>query len=141
MKALDPVSRIMTSNLVKLNYDDQLTKAEDLFKKHKIRHLPVVRANQVIGMLSYTDLQKVCFADQGDDAETNIETVVYNAFTLEQVMSKQVLTVFPWTPIKEVAILLSEANFNALPVVEHDKLVGIVTTIDLLKYYISQYEE
>jgi len=141
MKALDPVSQIMTSNLVKLNVTDKLTMAEELFKKYKIRHLPVVKGLTVVGMLSYTDLQKVCFTDQFDDDDDRLEAIVYNAFPLEQVMNKQVVTVFPHTPIKEVADILSKASFNALPVVDNGNLVGIVTTVDLLKYFVSQYNE
>lgn len=139
MKPLDPVSRIMTSNIIKLNIDDQLTKAEELFKKHKIRHLPVVNGDTIVGILSYTDLQKVSFTDDFDDAISGVQAIVYNSYSIEQVMTKQILSVFPWTPIKEVAKILSESNFNALPVVQDEQLVGIVTTVDLLKYYISQY--
>lgn len=140
MKPLDPVSKIMTSNIIKLNIDDQLTKAEDLFKRYKIRHLPVVNGSHIVGMLSYADLQKVSFVNDFDD-KPGVEAVVYNFFTIEQVMTQQVMSVFPWTPIKEVAKILSESNFNALPITQDQNLVGIVTTVDLLKYYISQYEE
>jgi len=141
MKLLDPISRIMTSNIVKLNLSDQLTKAEDLFNKYKIRHLPVVDGKEVVGMLSYRDLQKVSFTDEALDENLPMESVVYNSFTLEQVMSKQIISVFPWTPIREATKILAENNFNALPVVDNGNLVGIVTSVDLLKYFYSQYSE
>jgi CBS domain-containing membrane protein len=57
----------MTKNVVKLNLADDLTKAESLFKKHHIRHIPVVNGNKIIGMLSYTDLLRISFADAVDD--------------------------------------------------------------------------
>jgi CBS domain-containing membrane protein len=59
MKENVKVSEIMTKNIVKLNLADELTKAEQLFKKHKIRHIPVVDGNKIAGMLSYTDLLRV----------------------------------------------------------------------------------
>ena len=63
MKQKVPVSTIMTKNVVKLNLSDDLTKAEMLFKKHHIRHIPVVYSNKIVGMLSYTDLLRISFAD------------------------------------------------------------------------------
>lgn len=139
MKQNVPVSTIMTKDVVKLNISDDLTKAEALFKKHKIRHIPVVSSNKIIGMLSYTDLLRISFADAIEDDEENIDTTVYNLFSVEQVMAKTLVTVTPNTAIKETAELLASKEFHALPVCEGDLLVGIVTTTDLIKYLIKQY--
>lgn len=139
MKKQTPISTIMASNLVKLNLTDNLTKAEKLFKKHKIRHIPVVSGDKIIGMLSYTDLLRISFVDAADDDAEVVDATVYNMFSLEQVMVKKVITVSPQTTIKEVAEILSNREFHALPVCEGDILVGIVTTTDLLKYLLSQY--
>ncbi len=139
MKHRVPVSSIMTKNVVKLNLTDDLTKAEMLFKKNNIRHIPVVNGNNIIGMLSYTDLLRISFVDAVDDDEEIIDTTVYNMFTIEQVMAKRLVTISPETTIKEAAEILATKEFHALPVVEGDLLVGIVTTTDLIKYLISQY--
>lgn len=138
MKQKVPVSTIMTKNVIKLNLKDDLTKAETLFKKNKIRHIPVVNGNRIIGMLSYTDLLRISFVDAIDDDEV-IDATVYNLFTVEQVMAKNLVTISPETTIKEAAEILSSKEFHALPVVLGDLLVGIVTTTDLIKYLIDQY--
>lgn len=139
MKNRVPVSNIMTKNVVKLNITDDLTKAEQLFKKHKIRHMPVVSGNRILGMLSYTDLLRISFVDAVDDDADVVDVTVYNMFTVEQVMTKKLVTVTPETNIKEVAQILAEKEFHALPVVEGDLLLGIVTTTDLIKYLIDQH--
>ncbi|HWS59771.1 MAG TPA: CBS domain-containing protein [Flavobacterium sp.] len=139
MKHKVPVSTIMTKNVVKLNVSDNLTKAETLFKKHHIRHIPVVKDKLIIGMLSYTDLLRISFADEVDDEENTIDITVYNMFSVEQVMTKNLTTIFPNTTIKEAAEILSKNEFHALPVIENDTLVGIITTTDLIKYLIDQY--
>ena len=139
MKHKVPVSTIMTKNVVKLNVSDNLTKAETLFKKHHIRHIPVVKENTIIGMLSNTDLLRISFADEVDDEENSIDITVYNMFSVEQVMTKNLTTIVPATTIKEAAEILSKNEFHALPVLENDTLVGIVTTTDLIKYLIDQY--
>ena len=138
MKQNIPVSTIMTKNVVKLNLADDLTKAESLFKKNHIRHIPVVNSNKIIGMLSYTDLLRISFADAVDDDEI-IDVTVYNMFSVEQVMARNLVKVSPDTTIKQVAEILSKNEFHALPVCEGDLLVGIVTTTDLIKYLINQY--
>ena len=135
-----PVSSIMTTQLVVLNTTDSLERAEHLFKKHHIRHIPVIEGEQkIVGMLSLTDLLRISFADGAYEDEEEIETVVYEMFSLPQVMAKNVKTVTPETTIKEVAELLAKEEFHALPVVEHGALVGIVTTTDLIKYLLNQY--
>lgn len=138
MKQNVPVSTIMTKNVVKLNLSDDLTKAEGLFKKHQIRHIPVVYSNNIVGMLSYSDLLRISFVDSIDDEEV-IDATVYNMFTLEQVMVKKLVIIAPETTIKDAAEILASKEFHALPVCEGDFLVGILTTTDLIKYLIDQY--
>ncbi|MBT4412707.1 MAG: CBS domain-containing protein [Polaribacter sp.] len=137
MKRTTPISEIMTTEVVTLNVADRLETAEKLFKKYKIRHIPVVKDKAVQGMLSYTDLLRISFADVSDD-ETSIDAFVYDMFSIQQVMAKNLFMVAPNSTIKEVAELLSKKEFHALPVVEDNELVGIVTTTDLINYLIAQ---
>jgi len=139
MKKRTPVSDIMTKNVITLNTTDDLDKAENLFKLHSIRHIPVVSGEAIIGMLSYTDLLRISYADATDDQDSNVDTVVYNMFTIQQVMAKNLIIVSSNTTIKEVAELLSKKEFHALPVVDNNVLVGIVTTTDLINYLINQF--
>lgn len=139
MKNKVPVATIMTKHVIKLTIADDLTKAEELFKKHKIRHIPVVNSNAIIGILSYTDLLRISFVDAVDDDAEIVDTTVYNMFTVEQVMAKKVITISPETSIREAAEILSQKEFHALPVCEGNLLVGIITTTDLIKYLLNQY--
>ncbi|TXK72664.1 CBS domain-containing protein [Mesonia sp. HuA40] len=139
MKKREPISKIMSQDVITLNTQQGLADAERLFKKHKIRHIPVISGDKIKGMLSYTDLLRISFADAVDDEDKNVDTVVYEMFTIEQVMAKALTSVTPNQSIKEVAEILAEKEFHALPVIENEKLVGIVTTTDLIKYLIDQY--
>ncbi|MEM5564514.1 CBS domain-containing protein [Psychroserpens sp. AS72] len=139
MKKRTPISAIMTTDVITLNHSDNLEIAESLFKKNKIRHIPVVSGDEIIGMLSYTDLLRISFADAIDEEEQDVDTVVYNMFTIEQVMAKNLISVNPNSTIKEVAEVLSKKEFHALPVIDNNKLVGIVTTTDLINYLIEQF--
>ena len=138
MKQRTPVSAIMTKNLIALTRSDDLQRAETLFNRYKIKHIPVVSGETVIGMFSYSDLLKISYADITED-EHNINSVVYNTFTIEQVMVKNVVEINSETTIKDAAKILAEREFHALPVVDDGNLVGIVTTTDLLNYFIDQF--
>ena len=139
MKLRIPVSTIMVTNVVKLNVTDSLTKAESLFKDYKIRHLPVVSGDHVIGILSYTDLLRISLTEEVDGEEEVMNTTVYNMYSLEQVMVKNVTTIQANANIKDAAEILAESDFRALPVLDGEKLVGILTTTDLIKYMLKQY--
>lgn len=138
MRKITPISAIMTKNIIALTRSDNLEYAEKLFKKHKIRHMPVVSAENVIGMLSYSDLLRISLSDLNDD-EQSVDSIVYNMFTIEQVMTKNVISVSSKTTIKEAAEIIAKQEFHALPIVDDGVLIGIVTTTDLLNYFIRQY--
>ena len=139
MRQHTPVSTIMSKNIIALTLSDDLERAEVLFNRHKIKHIPVVSGEVIIGMLSYTDLMRISFAESADEENNSVDSVVYNMFTIEQVMVKNVVTVNSETTIKEVAQILADREFHALPVVDDGALVGIVTTTDLLNYFIKQF--
>ena len=139
MKKRTPISAIMTKNVITLTSTDDLMTAEQIFKKENIRHIPVVSGKEIKGMLSYTDLLRISFADAVDDEESDVDTVVYNMFTIDQVMAKNLVTVSSSATIKEVAEILSKKEFHALPVVDNNELVGIVTTTDLINYLLVQF--
>lgn len=139
MKKRVPISQIMTTNVVTLTTKDDLVTAEETFKKNRIRHIPVVSGDAILGILSYTDLMRISFADAIDDDEHDVDTMVYNMFSIEQVMVKDVVSVPPTATVKEVAQFLAQKEFHALPVVDEGKLVGIVTTTDLIRYLLEMY--
>ena len=139
MKKRVPISQIMTTNVVTLTTKDNLVTAEETFKKHRIRHIPVVSGDTILGILSYTDLMRISFADAIDEDEYDVDTMVYNMFSIEQVMVKDVVSVPPTATVKEVAQFLAQKEFHALPVVDDGKLVGIVTTTDLIRYLLEMY--
>jgi CBS domain-containing protein len=129
----------MTTNVVTLTTKDDLVTAEETFKKNRIRHIPIVSGDTILGILSYTDLMRISFADAIDEDEYDVDTMVYNMFSIEQVMVKDVISVPPTATVKEVAQFLAQKEFHALPVVDEGKLVGIVTTTDLIRYLLEMY--
>lgn len=139
MKKRELVSKIMSTNLITVNLSNNLSEAEKLFNENSIRHIPVVSGDDIIGILSLTDLLRVSFVDTYGSDEADVDTAVYNMLSIEKVMVKNLVSVSSTQTIKEVAEVLSKNEFHALPVVDEGKLVGIVTTTDLLNYLLEQY--
>lgn len=138
MKQRTPVSKIMTRDVITLNLNDNMELAEKLFETKHIRHIPIVNGKKVVGMLSNTDLMRISFSDL-DEEENEINSVVYDLFTIEQVMAKSVISVTSETTIKEAAEILTKHEFHAVPVVDDDELVGIVTSTDLIQFLLDQF--
>lgn len=132
-----PISTIMTAEVITLKANDSLEKAEHLFKKHKIRHIPVVEKKRLVGMLSMNDLLRISFADGAFREEEDVSSSIYEMFTIPQLMRNRLTTVSPDNSIREVAEIFVQSEYHSLPVVVGDSLVGIVTTTDLIKYLLK----
>ena len=138
MKRRELVSKIMSTELITVNQTNNLVDAEKLFKEYSIRHIPVVSGEDIIGMLSLTDLLRITFVDDYS-SEDNVDTTVYSMLSIEQVMVKNLVSVKSTQTIKEIVEILAKNEFHALPVLDNHKLVGIVTTTDILNYLLEQY--
>ena len=136
MKKDEPISSIMTRELITLSLKDSLYSAEKRMKVNHIRHMPVVDGEKLIGLVSLSDLQRVSFIDAYSREGTE-DTPVYNMLSIRDLMIKNPLTASPKTTILEVSKLLASKEFHSLPVVDDGKLVGIITTTDLLHYFIE----
>lgn len=138
MNANVPVSEIMTKNLITAKASDSLRSINNLFRDHQIRHLPIVSGDKLVGIISKTDVLRLSFGDLYDDQQAADETV-FDLLSTEHVMVNQPITVQAKESIKAVAEKMSQVEFHALPVLDEDKIVGIVSTTDLIKYLLQQY--
>jgi CBS domain-containing membrane protein len=132
MRPEEPVARIMTETVVVIEVDRPVSEALDCFLQYPIHHLPVVRANRLVGMLSSADLIKVeYFAPRGSgDRAAFLDA----RFHIEQIMRTPVTSRRPTTSIDEVANLIIESGVHAMPLVDDDDVViGIVTTTDIIR--------
>ena len=134
-----PISTIMTKNILTVDINDSLEKAEHLFKKHKIRHIPVVEHKKIVGMLSLNDLLRISFADGAYKEEENVSSDIYEMFSISQLMVRKPETVKSTATVRDVAELLTKTQFHSLPVVDNEEVVGMVTTTDLLKYFLLMF--
>ena len=134
------IKEIMSSNVVFVHYNDPLKKVESIMKKRHIRHLPVIKEGELVGMVSLTDLQRLSFTANLSLSSSEDELPLYEMIALDQVMVNNPKTIKESSTIKEVAQILCDHEFHALPVVEEGILVGMVSTTDLMKYILNTYD-
>lgn len=138
MKRREPISHIMTKNVLTVKVTDNLHEVIDLIKKNHIRHLPVLDGKEIVGMISRTDINRLTFSSLFENQEGADEAVL-EMLSIPQVMTQKPRTVEASLSIRDVAEILTVEEYHALPVVENGSLVGIVTTTDIIKYMLEQY--
>lgn len=135
-----PLSEIMSEQVITLDVYEGLEVAEQTMKKYQIRHLPITRDGKLTGMLSLTDLQRISFASTISDSDENMDSGIYTMFTIDQIMTHHPVSVNLNDGMVKVLLIFSEKEFHALPVVEDEKAVGIITTTDIIKYFLKVCE-
>jgi CBS domain-containing membrane protein len=131
-----PITRVrelMTGIVETLAVGDTLATARRQIEQGRIRHLPVVDGNeQVVGLITYRHIMNAWVSHGHPEREAPGR--VAGEVGVEMLMEKDVLTVNPDTPAAAAARLLTSHKFGCLPVVEHGKLVGIITEADFVRF-------
>jgi CBS domain-containing membrane protein len=127
------VRDVMTPDVTTLKRNDKLTLADDIMHLGRIRHLPVLDddGQQVVGLVSQRDLFRGALArvlGYGRRAQRK----VLDTLSVKEVMTSDVITTSPDTPLTEAARVLAERKIGCLPVVEDGRLVGILTEGDFV---------
>lgn len=131
------VSDWMTKKVFTVTPDDNITAAIKLMKEKKIKHLPVVKNDTTIaGILSDRDIK-----DYTPSKATTFEIreLNYILFTtkVKEIMVKKVITAPVYMAIEEAAMVMYDNNIGCLPVVEDNKLVGIISDKDLFRVLVD----
>ena len=134
----ETVDHIMTHNVHSVEVSAGLKEALSIIRKHHIRHLPVVKNDGIIGVISSSDLNRLSFGGLFEQQDTADESIL-EMLSIENVMSHKPRVVNSGTSVQDVAKIFENESFHSLPVVDAGQLVGIVTTTDVIKYMLSQY--
>ena len=135
MNKIRPVKEIMVANPITVSPNDQLKVIYEIFQTKNIHHLPVVEGQKLVGMISKSDLlfflDGKIYEDQSLYARS-VEKIRLNRFTAKDIMTKKLATMESIEPIRTAINLFTINKFHALPIMNNEKLVGIVTTLDLI---------
>ncbi|NVJ10236.1 CBS domain-containing protein [Myxococcus sp. AM001] len=121
------VGELMTRDVVTLKETQNLAKADELLRLHRIRHLPVVRQDKLVGLITHRDLLRAAATHATDPAAQPLWAA--------DIMTRDVQTVRPDTPLRRAVTLMLEHKYGCLPVVdEGGVLQGLLTEADLVRY-------
>ena len=127
------VERFMARDLFTVRPEDVIDLAASLMNWKHIRHVPVEDdEGNLIGVISHRDLLEILAKNQNKENEEII---------VSDVMKTDLITITPETSTLEALNLMREKNIGCLPIVKHEKLVGMVTAHDFLTVSAKLFEE
>ena len=117
------IINLMTPDPITIDQHDKLSKAKAIMTAGNFRRVPVVDGGRLVGILTERDLQKY----SGFLESTRVTAA----------MRTSLITVEPYDAVEDAALLMLKHKIGGLPVVAEGKLVGILTTTDLLKAFLN----
>jgi acetoin utilization protein AcuB len=121
----------MVRNVITIEARQTLRDAIALLQKHHIRHVPVLDGKKLVGILTDRDVKRATPSPLAGDSIEEFHKVV-DSTIIAQIMTKNPYCVTPATPLRDAVKILHDRKNGALPVVEGDRLVGLLTTTDML---------
>lgn len=123
----------MTSHVHTASPETTLAEALSLTRAHRIRHLPILENDRLVGIVTDRDLRLAMppiWADEHDELMQALHTR-----RVGELMITDIVTVQPDTPVEDAAKLFYSHRIGCLPVLEEERLVGILTETDLLRAF------
>jgi len=124
------VRDVMSSPVVSIPRSAGLSLINRIMRERQIRHLPVVDAGRVVGMISLGDVRHA-FPANGPILGVYELSDLLTRITAEDIVHTNLVTVAADAPITEAARLMLEHKIGGLPVIEASRLVGIITESDI----------
>jgi acetoin utilization protein AcuB len=125
------IERFMTRGPHTIGRSQTMATAHRLMNEHGIRHLPVLEAGALVGVVSQRDLHLIETLKDVDPAEVAVE----------EAMSPEVFSVGPRASVRKTAAEMADRKLGCAVVMEKERVVGIFTTIDALRALVTLLEE
>lgn len=122
-KPVPPISKFMSTNPHTIGWDQNIAKASEMMSEHGIRHLPVLKGGQIVGLISQSDIRLI---------ET-LEGVEPQVVKVADAMTPDPYVVSPEALLDEVAAEMAENKYGSAIIMQNQKVVGIFTTLDALR--------
>lgn len=114
------VERFMTHAPHTIGQDQPLRSAYEMMRRYHVRHLPVLHGGKLVGIVSQRDLYFIETLSDVDPAKVPVS----------EAMSTDTYVVGPRSPLRTVAAEMAEHHYGSVVVMEHDRIIGILTMVD-----------
>ncbi len=134
-----PVRQYMSIEPVTVSVTDNVSGVRELLRGQPFNHVPVLEDGVLVGIISAVDIAEVSLERWGPDVET-VDAELDACFAVRDVMTQEPDAIEADRPLAEAAEMLAEGRYHALPVVEGAKLVGVLSTTDLVRLLLRTHE-
>ncbi len=124
-RVIPQIKAYMTTTPHTVGVEQTMAHAHEVMRKHQLRHLPVLKASRLVGILTDRDLHMV---------ET-LRDVDPQTMRVEEAMTQDVYTVTPDAPLDDVVKEMAIHKYGSVVVVDHAHVVGIFTTVDACRAF------
>ncbi|SHI86301.1 CBS domain-containing protein [Algibacter luteus] len=130
----DSIVHVMTKDVISVTPEQNLLDVKHIYEKKKWhQHIPVLKNEKLVGMVSLVDfMYNIAGAGINDDHK------VYKDLKVKDIMTQKPFYLTTKANVEDVAKVLSTQHYHAVPILENDKLVGIVSTADIINYYLKK---
>jgi acetoin utilization protein AcuB len=127
------VTKIMTKNVVCVSPEQYILDVKHIYENKKFHHhIPVEKNGKLVGMVSLIDfMYHISGAGISDDHEA------YKTLKVKDIMTQKPFYLNSSATIEDVAKVLAEGKYHAVPILENDDIVGIVSTADMIRYFLD----
>ena len=119
------IKNLMSEDIISIDKDQNLSDALKLLRKHNVSRLPVTNNKELVGIISERDIANKL-------GSSKYESMPASRLHISSVMVKDVITVPQSMQLDEVARIMLEKGIGSVPVMEDDKMVGIVSKADFV---------
>lgn len=132
---------VMSTKLITLQMDDDLSKVKQIFDQHNIHHILILDDNELAGIITDRDLHKHLSPAVGTSKETSRDTSLLTK-KIHLVMSRNLITARKSTTLNEAVLLFHDNHISCLPVVNDNfEPIGVITWRDIIKILALQYRQ
>lgn len=130
------ITSIMTKNVVCVTSEQSILDVKHIYEKKTFHHhIPVTENGKLQGMISLVD-----FMYHIAGAGINDDTIIYKKLKTKDIMTAHPFYLTTNATIEDVAKILAKGNYHAVPIVENEKIVGIVSTADVIQFFLENSE-
>ncbi len=131
------IEAIMSTNLITVAPSATLAEARTLMHEHRIHHIPVVKDEELVGLVTLTNVLAATDSFLRDPQNR----IHANEISIDDAMVHDVATVDVNASLRHAALFLERHKIGCLPVLDDDKLVGIITDTDFVAVAINVLEQ
>ncbi|HET7289929.1 MAG TPA: CBS domain-containing protein [Thermodesulfobacteriota bacterium] len=134
------IKEIMTTDVMTVHENENLSVVAKIFRESPIHHVPVLKGKRPVGIISTQDLFKLIFDFDSTDTRM-LDTLLDHTYKIKDVMSNKLVVFEEESMLKDAAKILSDSSLHSIMIVNSKgDLTGIVTTTDLMRFLYKNIE-